>query len=301
MITIRRIKIWFNMISGTSILHAPQPKGSFINIREIRGYYNDLTQKVIMDKEHIDCVEYIPTFLNDYNEKVKFPIEIVQYGLGCFDLYLKTNDTVFLKKAKFCADYIISIIDKDGGINTMFFVKGLKNTYSSMCQGETISLLSRIYSIGGDKIYYETANKVFKFLMNEKNELLRIDKNNLWFFEYPDKPVVLNGMIFTIFGLYDYFLLTNSVEAKNAFDFATKTIINNLNLFCYKTFWSYYDLGGNLASKFYHSLHISLMEALSDISKKDFSEYINNFKKGLDSFRLRTKMFWKKGFQKLRG
>ena len=47
-------------------------------------------------------------------------------------------------------------------------------------------------------------------------------------------------------------------------------------------YWSYYDLGGTVASCFYHRLHIDMMEVLYKLTDdKIFLEYAQRWKKGL--------------------
>lgn len=299
--TFRRFKIWIKMVFGKSDLHLRQNVGNFFDCSHIKGYYNDLTGKVISDKKNINTTDYIPIFRNDYNEPVKFPIMIIQYGLGCIDMFYKTGNRKFIKKAQVCAEYIYSQVREDGSIPCMFFVKGLKNVNSSMCQGEAISLFSRVGLLTNESKYLNICDKLFEFLVDTStiNFVSKKATKGLLFYEYPDKSLVFNGYIFSLFGIYDYYLLKKDLNAKTIFDNSIDELELILGKFTYGK-WSYYDLDKNLSSKFYHSLHISLLEALSNISGKDFSEYINNFKRGLNSFYIRTKMFWKKGLQKIK-
>lgn len=45
-ITAYNIKKWTRMCLGKSILHVDQGEGKIYSIEEIKGYYNDLTEKV---------------------------------------------------------------------------------------------------------------------------------------------------------------------------------------------------------------------------------------------------------------
>ena len=54
-----------------------------------------------------------------------------------------------------------------------------------------------------------------------------------WFEEYanafnPQQPRVLNGMGFTLLGIYDYYEYTHSLKAKFLFDKGLKSFIDNL-------------------------------------------------------------------------
>ena len=60
---------------------------------EIKGYYNDLTNKV-SDATFLD-ENGIPLNTTIANVEAYFPISIFQYGLGLYDLFLSTNDNKY--------------------------------------------------------------------------------------------------------------------------------------------------------------------------------------------------------------
>lgn len=301
MATLTRWKIWLKMVFGKSDLHVNQPIGNFINPNKINGYYNDMSKKVTFNKKTEKAVEYIPIFTNDYGKKVIFPIQIIQYALGCYELYLKTKDNIYLKKMIHCSEKVLSLINEDGSISCMYFVKGLNNPYSAMCQGECISLLCRTFKETGDKKYYEAALKAYDFLINEKHKFA-VSKsfNNLDYclFEYPEKGIVLNGYIFALFGIYDVYLLTAQQSVKHIFDISLSSLRLIIDNFNYNG-WSFYDLDGHYASRFYHKLHVDLLAALNVISSNSFLEYKEKWEAGLNNKKLSRKMFWRKAKQKL--
>lgn len=284
------------MLFGKSELHVNQPVGSFIDSGEFFGYYNDLSNKVLQDKSNVYKEQYLPIFTTDDGEKVYFPIQIAQYGLGCYELFLKTHNDIFKRKMLFCSNYLINILEPTGGINCMFFVKNLYDHYSSMCQGECISLFLRAYHVSKKQVYLESADKAFSFLTDSNNNL--VDKNG-YFYEYQNKPLVLNGFIFSIFGIYDYYLIKKDSESKLFFDMSISSLIYILPKFVCEQ-WSYYDLGGSIASKFYHKLHIELLKAIEIISGLSLNDFIDLWNKSLKDKKISRRMFWKKAKQKMR-
>jgi len=88
--------------------------------------------------------------------------------------------------------------------------------------------------------------------------------------EYPAQTptFVLNGFIFALWGLWEFQLITGSTEAMSYYESGLKTLehclkeyqIPNLN-------WSRYDLYPfkvtNIASIFYHKLHIQQLRAMT--------------------------------------
>lgn len=111
---------------------------------------------------------------------------------------------------------------------------------------------------------------------------------NVFYEEYPAEPAphVLNGMIFSLFGLYDY---VRAVENnKLAVDLFTAGIdsVRNLALEYDIGFWTKYDLYDreieekniNPATAHYHNIHIKQMMVLYKITNDD------KFKKIIDKW-----------------
>lgn len=300
--TFTRWKIWLKMLFGKSDLHLEQPLGGFVSIHDISGYYNDLSKKVTFNKKTEKTIAYIPMFTNDYGKKVVFPIQIIQYALGCYELFLKTNNDLYIKKMIHCSDYVLNLINDDGSISCMYFVKGLNNPYSAMCQGECVSLLIRVFKETKEQKYLDGAKKVYSFLIDSNNVnavIKSFNGLNNCLFEYPDKGIVLNGYIFALFGLFDMYLLTRGEIERLIFESSLKSLKNIMPLFVCDE-WSYYDLDKHYASKFYHKLHINLLLALNLICENQFVDYVNIWGKGLKNKTLSIKMFWKKAMQKIK-
>lgn len=99
---LKLLQRWLNMFTRKSAFHVKQGEGKYYSKTEIKGYYNDLTNKVsettILDKNGI------PINVNIANVKAYFPITIFQYALGLYDLYIEKNDKNFLKKFMDIAD-----------------------------------------------------------------------------------------------------------------------------------------------------------------------------------------------------
>jgi hypothetical protein len=137
--------------------------------------------------------------------------------------------------------------------------------YSGMAQGHGIIILLHAYKISGDFKYRSYAEKMYRVLALPKSEggvKVRADKNSIMFEEYADpkqitrsSPMVLNGNIYAIDGLFWFWFETNSAEARELLISAIESlnyILPRFNTF----FWSFYDLQGNFANAHYHSLHI---------------------------------------------
>lgn len=150
---------------------------------------------------------------------------------------------------------------------------------SGMAQGQGIQALIYAHEITNDEKYLDTAKLLLKSFFIEVKDggvTYKSIDDGFWYEEYAheDGKVsrVLNGMMFSVLGIYSYYNYTNDTESKFLFDqgiVALKNEIPNYDVNGY----SYYDLLGNYASKKYHQAHINLTEELYDISKEEIFKF----------------------------
>lgn len=271
------IKRWTGILSGKNCVAVIQGTGKYYEKTEIKGYYNDLTGKVnektLLDDNGI-AVNRI-----EGNKIVYFPISIFQYALGLWDLYLADNDEN--RKAQFLkqCEWIIDNQRDDGSWNCFGPIGYRQYTVSSMGQGEAISVLIRAYKLTGETKWLYSAQKAIKFMLLpvSKGGTLLIDGNDYYFEEYPDeyggKRSVLNGWIFTLFGVYDYLKLENNSEVLDIYNKSIDTLKRHLKDYD-MGYWSFYDKTGRVASPAYHDLHIALLNTLSDITDEEYFKLI---------------------------
>ena len=113
-----KIKKWFNMIRGKSVYHVLQDEGKLYDKKGIKGYYNNLTEKVL--RFGLEG-EGIPKTRVDSGKELYFSIAIFQYGLGAYDLYLLNSDEAMLRKAIACADWAIENQQENGAWDAFSF------------------------------------------------------------------------------------------------------------------------------------------------------------------------------------
>ncbi len=137
---------------------------------------------------------------------------------------------------------------------------------SGMAQGEMIAAFIRGYLLTNDDNYLKTAEKYFRTLLRKPGVddywCSYVDENNYyWIEEYPnpDKCHVLNGMMYALWGVWEYYVITRDDDAKIVFQAGLKSILDN-----YTEIWleparlgSMYCKHGH-ASEHYHDLHIEL-------------------------------------------
>lgn len=275
-----------------------------MDTNSVQGYYNDLTKKADWKGESDE--DGIPVNVLSNGEKIYFPITVAQMALGNYDLWLEKREHdkkyMFLKLAQW-----LKANQNDIGAwnNHWNFTRPSALTnYSAMAQGEGISTFARAYQLNKDKTFVESAEKAFDHMITsvENNGCAYYLNEDIYLEEYPEntRSTVLNGYIFALFGIYDLVLLTRRDDVKEVLKVSLSTLEKNLPIYD-AGFWTYYDLQKTMSSPFYHSLHISLLNALYLLTGREpfkfFSEKWSRYEK--NPF-YKTKALLTKMLQKLK-
>ena len=275
--------------------HEEPAAASDITPEKLGKYYMTFADKTAYkgpkDKDGVILFDYHSNIGIQYN-----PVAIAQYGLGHINQYLKTGDAQNLKEAKIQADWLIrNLEENEKGIpvwkhNFEWHYKKLLQPgwYSALSQGSGISLLVRIYKETNEEKYLETAKEAFRALNTdvEKGGVKFVDdEGNVWVEEYIIHPPthILNGFLWTIWGIWDLYLVTGEKASKSLFEACVETLKKNLHRYN-ANYWSLYDLSKQkmkmLASPFYHKLHIAQLEATYKLTGEDiFRKYQELFQK----------------------
>lgn len=273
-VSLYKLKKWYKMLRGHSISHVNQGVGELYSPNEILGYYNDLTEKVTRDDPNI----LVPKYYVDTGEELYFSIGIFQYGLAAYDLFLKTKDEVYKKKLLACAEWALENQQDDGSWVT-FLYEHPTHPYSSMAQGEACSMLLRAMKVENNNKYYDAAKKAIDFMLLPLNKggTTIYDGDDIYLYEYTEEPLVLNGWIFSYWGLRDFSIISRNKEIEKITDATLKTIIKTLPQYDLK-YWSRYDITRRIASPFYHRLHIAQLKAMYDLTgETQFKNYADKW------------------------
>jgi hypothetical protein len=126
-----------------------------------------------------------------------------------------------------------------------------------------------------------------------------------WPEEDPTAPpsYVLNGGIFALWGLYDVGAGLGDADAARAFEEGAGLLAANLHRWD-TGYWSRYDLFPhpvlNVASSFYHALHISQLEAMNVIAPRpEFADTARRFQGYAGSRVCRNRAFARKALFRL--
>lgn len=287
------------MLTGKSILHVNQNIGLQFSKTELKGYYNNLTEKVTRLPELLGTEE-LPTTLTEDNQKVFFPVAIFQYGLGAYDLYLSSGKTEkrYLCKFMQCVEWTINSQEPSGAWNN-FFYKYPQHPYGAMAQGEGASLLLRAFVETHEERFLISAQKAIDFMLKPVSQGGTSDGNIL--LEYTHLPAVTNGWIFAWWGLYDYVVVSQDKgHYKEWLEKSCASLEEHLPAFS-NNYWSMYDLAGHMASPFYHHLHIAQMQAMHQLTGHAiFAEYAQRWQQNEGNRLDYARAFIKKSWQKLR-
>jgi len=233
------------------------------------------------DEQGIPMLNYHGSVGLQYN-----PIAIAQYGLGNYNLFCRTNALERYRKFLKVADWLVANLEQNlAGLwvwNHHFdweYRDTLKAPwYSALSQGQGISVLVRAYKKTKEERYLAAAEKAFESFNREVNEggvTYTDDNGYVWFEEtIVDPPThILNGFLWALWGIHDYFLLTKQTKAKELFEEGVRTLKKNLQDFDIG-FWSLYEQSGTrlkmIASPFYHSLHIVQLKVMYKLTERDF-------------------------------
>lgn len=286
-----------------------------VAIDQLGEYYMPFLEKAAYagpyDAEGIPLLNYHGSIGLQYN-----PIAIAQWGLGNFNLFLRSKDPERKRKSMAAADWLVKHLEPNSeGVpvwNHLFdweYRTPLKAPwYSGLAQGQGISLLVRVAQESGRAEYVEAAARAFVSFTKSVQEggvVFTDEHGDIWFEEYIVSPPthILNGFVWAAWGVYDYLLATQEKTARQLFDRAVETLRKNLDRYDLG-FWSLYELSGTrlpmVASHFYHRLHVAqlrLMYRLTDDGV--FSRYADRWEGYARSRAKRTRAMCYKGAFKL--
>jgi len=88
--------------------------------------------------------------------------------------------------------------------------------YSGMAQGKALGLFARLYEVTGDTRWKESADATYQSFVRQDDErrVWHLDGDHYWIdtFSWPEPDPILNGMLYAIVGLLDYWRVTGSGE-----------------------------------------------------------------------------------------
>jgi heparosan-N-sulfate-glucuronate 5-epimerase len=247
----------------SSVASFSLPAGGQVIPGGVGGYYIDLRTKVAVP-------EWPPLDAPPPERRVH--VGTIQWALSCYEHYLAGEGEVWLDTALRCAEEILASQETGGPLaGGWLHPFPFPHTFplrppwlSAMAQGEGASLMVRLFAETGQERFAEAARRALLPLEIDAADggVRAMLGGGAFPEEYPTDPpsFVLNGSIFAIWGLYDVGVGLDEPETLKAFEVAVDTLALNIHRWDLG-YWSRYDLFphpvANVASSFYHDLHIS--------------------------------------------
>ncbi|MFV2062227.1 MAG: D-glucuronyl C5-epimerase family protein [Chloroflexota bacterium] len=194
-------------------------------------------------------------------------------GMKRIDSYRDTGNPEQLKQALLQAEKLreLKIVRNDAWWLPFRFdypPEGMKAPwFNAMAQGLVLSFFVRLYRVTGDEIHLEAAESVFqsfqrlgrKWAGRERPWVAFVDDvGYLWLEHYPNaKPDhVLNAHLHALIGLYEYWQLTRSPEARQLLEGALTTMRDRAGLYRREGRVSIYGMRSRTNILKYHRIHV---------------------------------------------
>jgi heparosan-N-sulfate-glucuronate 5-epimerase len=205
------------------------------------------------------------------------PVDIIQLGLGA----LQQSNPDWLPVVAEVVAWIEQAMDERGLIAYRF---PMPHTFplaspwhSSLAQGEAASLLVRSATALARSDLLELADRAVASLLDAESGLIALTPEGPVLQEYPTTPPahVLNGWITSLWGLYDVAHaspddVSTTAGAAAGFEAGVAALAARLHLYRTAIRWSRYDLYphllANVASPFYHRLHVGHLRTLDALA-----------------------------------
>jgi hypothetical protein len=172
---------------------------------------------------------------------------IALYGLMSFNEFFRTGEQSARSAFFEQADRLVAM-QRDGRWEWNIDVpsRELRAPWiSGLSQSLGVSILLRAHQHSGDRRYLQAAHDAFRWLATPISEggVAVQEESGTWLEEYPnvDRPShVLNGHLWALFGVWDYYRATGKPEAKKLFDNGVAVLRSNIAQFDVG-YWIVYD------------------------------------------------------------
>lgn len=212
------------------------------------------------------------------------PTAICGYGFGLLELHEEEQKPEYLEQFRMIADWlvqnqsIVTLSNIECGV--WYYYDKNPPWISAIAQGQAISVLMRAFKLFGADLYVRAAALAMNsfYVDTRDNGIMCLEDNAIFLEEYPNSEYkhVLNGFVYAIIGIWDYYSGTGDKASADLFNRCIGTLIKNLHSYdC--GYWTCYSLPftyKRIASRWYHQIHISMMQILFDITGEElFSKY----------------------------
>ena len=257
------------------------------------------------DRKGVIVVDYSKSTLQGLHSIEYNPGTIAQFSLCFYNQYKSTGLEDYRRRFLVQLDWLMTHYVNDPEHNYVVWQydftvpqHGVNHTgwVSGLTQGVAISALLRGYQMTGQDVYLAVAQKALNSMVIplDRGGVAYQEDDNLFFEEVPSGNHILNGDIFALLGVYEYWLVTKSDTAQNMVEMNIATLKRWLPRYDLG-YWSRYSLDREtiinhwtIASPEYHDLHIDMLQLLYRISGdsyfSDMQVRWENYQNGIPSF-----------------
>jgi hypothetical protein len=228
-----------------------------------------------------------------------FPRGQASYGLDNLNSYRITSDTFYLDRALAQAERLLSYHDVGG--DAWYYPNYPSRSrhgrpgefitapyYSALPEGRILLFFSRLAEMTGEAKWREAADRTFAAFLrpgprSDGPFILDIDTDGYyWLQEWPwpglEPDCTLNGHNSSLFGLFEYYMVTRDERAAALFRAAVTTVSHYLPQFRRKEWISCYCLAHRGASANYHGMHCGqLLELYKMTGATVFAQAADDF------------------------
>lgn len=242
-----------------------------------------------------------------------FPITVQQYALMRYNQYAHSKALEAKKDFLRHADWLVEHVKVRGNLAYWPYtwkmrIRGYiwKKPYdwaSCIAQGQGLSVLIRAHSLTKNKKYLAPCKKIlnsFETDFRKTGGVLELDEQgDPWYLEFPATfrhGRVLNGFLYALLGLWEYYHYTKDGHAKKLFEQGKETAAKNLDRYDldWGLFrWSRYDDQKIFYSgrRYHHKTVLPQLKVLYEITKdKRFLEKYSQWKEWAKRYALWSKI-----------
>ncbi|NIR47691.1 hypothetical protein GWO43_04465 [candidate division KSB1 bacterium] len=236
----------------------------------------------LLDENQIPIIEY------DFGEHRNAVTSCIT-ALAFYDEYQSTGGLDFKQGFLNNVEWLVNSIGADGYYHYEFewwhapeaVLK--KGWVSGMAQGLILAVLARAYQETSDENYLQPAQNVFSTLYTNTTDYWTIyvdSANYYWIEEYPnaDSCHVLNGMLYALWGIWDYYVISGDSLALKLLRAGIRTLADH---------YAIWNIDGQDTSRYclhyddptnYHSIHLEQFEKYANFFNiPEFFEAVRTF------------------------
>lgn len=227
------------------------------------------------------------------------PVKSAQRGLKFVDIYRRTGEEAYLEHAVRFAEKLLADAQIHG--EAVYFVYPFDRElhrraserieapwFSGMAQGQALSFFLRLEDTTGDPRWREAADRTFASFLRAKTPgvaaptayTVLVDEHGYyWVEEYPvarQNNRTLNGFIFGVMGLYEYWLETGNETSRRLVEASLTTLRAYLQAFRVPGEASLYCLEHRVQDRRYHEVHVEQLSELGRITSETYFRFMHD-------------------------